>query len=125
MNKQQQAAIAAKFEAVFGYPYEQGKARLGELLRRSVNMGAFSGAPIDVSRVSMSESDFTLIAFFAFIGAGALSEIGVEVPAGPPAIEAATTQSERRQILRAQPEALHSLACPASDETGPCNCGVD
>ncbi len=75
--------VAERFEAMFGYTLEEGERRLRVLLSRAINMDRFTGdfdpAAFTASKVSMSERDFALIAFFCLAGVGALAELGVDV----------------------------------------------
>jgi hypothetical protein len=71
--------IETRFEELFGISYERGLERLRVLLRRSVNFQKFTGMinNMEISRISMSERDFGIFAFFACLGAGVVEELGI------------------------------------------------
>lgn len=73
--------IEDRFEEIFGISYERGLKRLRDLLRRSVNFSKFTldFGNIDVSKISMSECDFGIFAFFACLGAGYVEELGISL----------------------------------------------
>lgn len=81
MNRRE--LVEERFEAMFGYSLEEGERRLRVLLSRAINMDRFTGdfdpAAFTTSKVSMSERDFALIAFFCLAGVGALAELGIEM----------------------------------------------
>ena len=85
MNRRE--LVAERFEAMFGYSLDEGERRLRVLLSRAINMDRFTGdfdpSAFTTSKVSMSERDFALIAFFCLAGVGALNELGIEIDADP------------------------------------------
>ena len=68
---------------MFGFSLDEGERRLRVLLSRAINMDRFTGdfdpLAFTTSKVSMSERDFALIAFFCLAGVGALAELGVDL----------------------------------------------
>lgn len=105
MNRRE--LVAARFEALFDCPLEVGERRLRYLLGNAISMDrftrAFDPAQLTGSKVSMSERDFALIAFFSLVGVGALSEVGIEEvpdPELPEVIIVPQDSEERRSKIR-------------------------
>lgn len=80
MNEaQKKRAIEIRFGQIFKIPFDEGLKQVALLLRRSANFGVDPDlASMEYSRISMTERDFSLIAFFAFMGADALGDLGIK-----------------------------------------------
>lgn len=88
------------FEAMFRMTVEEGRKRLRYLVKNSITMGRFT-APmsLDSSKISVTEKDFAIVAFFGCVGAGTLDAIAptrsatiggdvpFSLPSGDPPVE--------------------------------------
>lgn len=85
-SNDRRAQIKERFYEVFGYSYARGVDRLETLIKRSINFDRFvPTTSVDYSRISISEKDFALITFFAYVGTGHLEELGIPpLPAKEP-----------------------------------------
>ena len=79
MTSEQKRAIEIRFQQIFKIPFDEGLKQVAILLRRSARFGVDPDlASMEYSRISMTERDFSLIAFFAFMGAEALDDLGIK-----------------------------------------------
>ncbi len=84
MTKEQKRAIEIRFQQIFKIPFDEGLKQVALLLRRSAKFGVDPDlASMEYSRISMTERDFSLIAFFAFMGAEALDDLGIKKLSNP------------------------------------------